>query len=82
MEGVYAEVHKVKYQYMIPAMVSWSRHVKTRRQGHGKSTKMDCWDIWLDSSGHNCLYHMLTSRENKEENPEGPWGDALTSSGA
>eukprot|EP00975_Prorocentrum_lima_P031963 6710288-Prorocentrum_lima.AAC.1 len=43
---------------------------------------MDCWDMRLDYPGHNCQCRMLTPRENKEENQEGPWEESLTVSGA
>eukprot|EP00975_Prorocentrum_lima_P002767 611307-Prorocentrum_lima.AAC.1 len=34
---------------------------------------MVCWDMWSDSSGHSCQYHMKIMRENKVVNPVGPW---------
>eukprot|EP00975_Prorocentrum_lima_P041460 8708995-Prorocentrum_lima.AAC.1 len=71
MEGVYVEVHKVKYQPMIAAlkMALWLLPKVNNSQDQWRSIRMDCWDmglsLWLDSSGHSCQCHMKILRETK-----------------
>eukprot|EP00975_Prorocentrum_lima_P030082 6311069-Prorocentrum_lima.AAC.1 len=66
---------------MIPALKTdglWLLPNVSMSQDQRKSTKMDFWDMWLDSSGHNCLCRMVTPKENREEKEEGPWEESLT----
>eukprot|EP00975_Prorocentrum_lima_P003560 780375-Prorocentrum_lima.AAC.1 len=44
-----------------------------QEEGLQKCTRMDCWHMLWEFSGHQCQCHMKTLKENKVDNPAGLW---------